>query len=53
MAAEPAVGAGLAGALRLALSKGYLEKGREARAAPSGLSHLRAHHYSIDDKAHG
>ncbi|XP_052739540.1 U4/U6.U5 tri-snRNP-associated protein 1 isoform X2 [Bicyclus anynana] len=49
--AEPALGAGVAGALRLALSKGYLERAgappRPARAPPA-----LAAHYSIEDKAH-
>lgn len=52
LAAEPALGAGVAGALRLALSKGYLERAGggggagPARARPAVL----AAHYSIDDK---
>ncbi|XP_034826911.1 U4/U6.U5 tri-snRNP-associated protein 1 [Maniola hyperantus] len=50
--AEPALGAGVAGALRLALSKGYLERAgappRPARPPPA----LSAN-YSIEDKTYG
>lgn len=50
--AEPALGAGVAGALRLALSKGYLERAgappRPARPPPA----LSAN-YSIEDKSYG
>lgn len=51
--AEPALGAGVAGALRLALSKGYLERAgaAPAPARPARLAALAAH-YSIEDKAH-
>lgn len=50
--AEPDVGAGVAGALRLAVSKGYLEKETASRPSASRFSHLAAQNYSIDDKAH-
>lgn len=52
--AEPALGAGVAGALQLALSKGYLERAGAAPAPRSHLAHLlAARHYSIEDKALG
>lgn len=50
---EPDVGKGLAGALRLAVSKGYLEKETINRPSASRFAHLQAQNYSIDDKAHG
>lgn len=51
--AEPDVGSGVAGALRLALSKGYLEKETENRPSASRFAHLQAQNYSIEDKTHG
>ncbi|CAH2107920.1 unnamed protein product [Euphydryas editha] len=52
--AEPALGAGVAGALRLALSKGYLERAGAAPAPrPRAAAALTAHHYSIEDKTYG
>ncbi|KAK6640297.1 hypothetical protein RUM44_011983 [Polyplax serrata] len=51
--AEPDVGSGVAGALRLALSKGYLEKETENRPSASRFAHLQAQNYSIEDKSHG
>ncbi|CAG9578084.1 unnamed protein product [Danaus chrysippus] len=54
--AEPALGAGVAGALRLALSKGYLERDGALpapRPARSSLAALAALHYSIEDKTYG
>ncbi|XP_026501341.2 U4/U6.U5 tri-snRNP-associated protein 1 [Vanessa tameamea] len=52
--AEPALGAGVAGALRLALSKGYLERAGAAPAPrPRTAAALTAHHYSIEDKTYG
>ncbi|KAL0830975.1 hypothetical protein ABMA28_001863 [Loxostege sticticalis] len=52
--AEPALGAGVAGALRLALSKGYLERaGPAPHARPHHHHLLAARHYSIEDKALG
>ncbi|XP_050669681.1 U4/U6.U5 tri-snRNP-associated protein 1 [Leptidea sinapis] len=51
--AEPALGAGVAGALQLALSKGYLERAGSSAPRPSRQHPLAAAHYSIDDKQHG
>ncbi|XP_063822332.1 U4/U6.U5 tri-snRNP-associated protein 1-like [Ostrinia nubilalis] len=51
--AEPALGAGVAGALRLALSKGYLERAGPAPPARAPHHLLAARHYSIEDKALG
>ncbi|CAG4966961.1 unnamed protein product [Colias eurytheme] len=54
LAAEPALGAGVAGALQLALSKGYLEKNAAPAAAPRAAhALLHAKHYSIEDKTYG
>ncbi|XP_046663789.1 LOW QUALITY PROTEIN: U4/U6.U5 tri-snRNP-associated protein 1-like [Homalodisca vitripennis] len=50
--AEPDLAAGVAGALRLAVSKGYLEKETTKRPSASRLQHLQAQNYSIEDKAH-
>ncbi|XP_026685825.1 U4/U6.U5 tri-snRNP-associated protein 1 [Diaphorina citri] len=50
--AEPDLGRGLAGALNLAVSKGYLEKETLKRPSASRFAHLQAQNYSIDDKAH-
>ncbi|XP_075154055.1 U4/U6.U5 tri-snRNP-associated protein 1 [Haematobia irritans] len=47
---EPDVGAGVANALRLALSKGYLEKEEHNRPSNSKMAHLQAKNYSIEDK---
>ncbi|KAI8125440.1 hypothetical protein FF38_14399 [Lucilia cuprina] len=47
---EPDVGAGVANALRLALSKGYLEKEDLNRPSNSKMAHLQAKNYSIEDK---
>jgi U4/U6.U5 tri-snRNP-associated protein 1 len=49
---EPDVGAGVAGALRLAVSKGYLEKETSNRPSASRMHHLQAQNYSIEDKTH-
>ncbi|XP_026282072.1 U4/U6.U5 tri-snRNP-associated protein 1 [Frankliniella occidentalis] len=49
---EPDLGGGMAGALRLAVSKGYLEKEILKRPSASRFAHLQAQNYSIDDKAH-
>ncbi|CAG9113682.1 unnamed protein product [Plutella xylostella] len=52
--AEPALGCGVAGALQLALSKGYLERAPAApapRAAPRAALHAAS--YSIEDKSIG
>lgn len=52
--AEPCLGAGVAGALQLALSKGYLERAGAAPAPRSNHLHLlAAKHYSIEDKSYG
>ncbi|XP_073821050.1 U4/U6.U5 tri-snRNP-associated protein 1 [Musca autumnalis] len=50
---EPDVGAGVANALRLALSKGYLEKEEHNRPSNSKMAHLQAKNYSIEDKNMG
>ncbi|XP_050535297.1 U4/U6.U5 tri-snRNP-associated protein 1 [Daktulosphaira vitifoliae] len=48
---EPDLGKGVAGALRLAMSKGYIEKEENARPSASRFAHLQAKNYSIEDKA--
>ncbi|XP_063362502.1 U4/U6.U5 tri-snRNP-associated protein 1 [Cydia amplana] len=54
LAAEPALGPGVAGALQLALSKGYLERAGAQPQPRSALAHLlQARHYSIEDKTQG
>jgi len=50
---EPDLAHGVAAALQLAMSKGYLEKEESNRPSNSRFSHLQAQHYSIDDKTHG
>lgn len=50
---EPDVSAGVGAALKLAMSKGYLEKEQNNRASNSRLAHLQAKHYSIEDKSYG
>ncbi|CAG4961668.1 unnamed protein product [Parnassius apollo] len=50
--AEPALGGGVAGALQLALSKGYLERAGTAPAPRPAPHQLAARHYSIEDKSH-
>lgn len=50
---EPDVAAGVAAALKLAMSKGYLEKEESNRPSNTKFSHLQAQNYSIDDKTHG
>lgn len=50
---EPDVSAGVAAALRLALSKGYLEKDDLNRPSNAKMAHLQAKNYTIDDKAYG
>ncbi|KAK9507412.1 hypothetical protein O3M35_007271 [Rhynocoris fuscipes] len=50
--AEPDLGSGISGALRMAMSKGYLEKEATSRPSASRFAHLAAQNYSIDDKAH-
>ncbi|CAH0581080.1 unnamed protein product [Chrysodeixis includens] len=54
LAAEPSLGAGVWGALQLALSKGYLERAGAAPMPHSAARHLlAARHYSIEDKTYG
>ncbi|KAK7074644.1 U4/U6.U5 tri-snRNP-associated protein 1, partial [Halocaridina rubra] len=48
---EPDASKGVANALKLALKKGYLEKNNVTKSANAALQHLRAIHYSIEDKA--
>lgn len=50
---EPDVSAGVGAALKLAMSKGYLEKEQNNRPSNSRLAHLQAKHYSIEDKSYG
>lgn len=50
---EPDVASGMAAALQLAMSKGYIEKEESNRPSNSRFAHLQAQNYSIDDKAHG
>ncbi|XP_055712849.1 U4/U6.U5 tri-snRNP-associated protein 1 [Phlebotomus papatasi] len=49
---EPDVSAGVAGALRLAMSKGYLERDDKNRPSNSRMAHLQAKNYSIEDKTY-
>lgn len=49
---EPDVGLGVGAALKLALSKGYLEKEESNRPSNTRMAHLQAKNYSIEDKAH-
>ena len=42
---EPDASKGVANALKLALKKGYLEKGNESKSTNAALQHLRAIHY--------
>lgn len=49
---EPDVGAGMGAALRLAMSKGYLEKEEKKRVPISKAGQeLQAQRYTIEDKA--
>lgn len=50
---EPDVASGVAAALQLAMSKGYIEKEDNNRPSNSRFAHLQAQNYSIDDKTHG
>lgn len=50
---EPDVASGMGAALKLALSKGYLEKEESARPSSTRMAYLQAKNYSIDDKTHG
>lgn len=49
---EPDISSGVAGALKLALSKGYIQTESEKRPSASRFAHLQAQNYSIEDKAH-
>jgi len=49
---EPDVASGVAGALKLAMSKGYIEKDDQNRPSNARFAHLQAQHYSIEDKSH-
>lgn len=51
--AEPSLGQGVGGALKLAMSKGYLQIEDSNRPSASRFAHLQAQNYSIEDKAHG
>lgn len=50
---EPDVSMGVGAAMKLAMSKGYLEKEDNNRPSNSRLAHLQAKHYSIEDKSYG
>ncbi|KAJ8920239.1 hypothetical protein NQ315_011900 [Exocentrus adspersus] len=50
---EPDVSTGVGAALKLAMSKGYLDKEQNNRPSNSRLAHLQAKHYSIEDKSYG
>lgn len=50
---EPDVAIGVGAALKLAMSKGYIEKEEKNRPSNARYAHLQAKHYSIEDKAHG
>lgn len=50
---EPDVSAGMGAALKLALSKGYLEKEELNRPSNTRMAHLQAKNYAIEDKAYG
>lgn len=50
---EPDVSTGVGAALKLAMSKGYLDKEQDNRPSNSRLAHLKAQHYSIEDKSYG
>lgn len=47
---EPEIESGVAGALKLAMKKGYLEQEKRKPSAPSRMKHLQAKNYSIEDK---
>lgn len=50
---EPDVASSVAGALKLANSKGYLEKEESNRPSNARFAHLQAKNYSIEDKNYG
>lgn len=49
---EPDVSTGVGAALKLAMSKGYLDKEQNNRPSNTRFAHLQAQHYSIEDKSH-
>uniref|UniRef100_A0A2M4AHJ6 Putative u4/u6.u5 snrnp associated protein n=1 Tax=Anopheles triannulatus TaxID=58253 RepID=A0A2M4AHJ6_9DIPT len=49
---EPDVASSVAGALKLAQSKGYLEREESNRPSNARFAHLQAQNYSIEDKSH-
>ncbi|KAL1494761.1 hypothetical protein ABEB36_010307 [Hypothenemus hampei] len=49
---EPDVSTGVGAALKLAMSKGYLDKEQNNRPSNSRFAHLQAQHYSIEDKSY-
>ncbi|XP_016836826.1 U4/U6.U5 tri-snRNP-associated protein 1 isoform X2 [Nasonia vitripennis] len=51
--AEPSLDQGVGGALKLAMSKGYLQKEDSNRPSASRFAHLKAQNYSIEDKTYG
>ena len=50
---EPSLDQGVGSALKLAMSKGYLEKEDAGRPSASRFAHLKAQNYSIEDKSYG
>ncbi|XP_052895263.1 U4/U6.U5 tri-snRNP-associated protein 1 [Anopheles moucheti] len=50
---EPDVALSVAGALKLAQSKGYLEREESNRPSNARFAHLQAQNYSIEDKNYG
>ncbi|XP_050299898.1 U4/U6.U5 tri-snRNP-associated protein 1 [Anthonomus grandis grandis] len=50
---EPDVSTGVGAALKLAMSKGYLDKEQNNRPSNSRFAHLQAQNYSIEDKNYG
>lgn len=50
---EPDVSVGMGAALKLAVSKGYLEKEESSRPSSSRMAYLQAQNYAIEDKTHG
>lgn len=50
---EPDVSTGVGAALKVAMSKGYLDKEQNKRLSNSKLAHLQAQNYSIEDKSYG
>lgn len=52
MEQEPDVATGIAGALKVARNKGYLDKDQMKKGGPAKMRHLQAQHYSIEDKSY-